>query len=268
MCLIAIAIASHPEYPLIIAANRDEFYSRPTAPLAYWEDHPDILAGRDLESRGTWLGVTRSGKIGAVTNFRDPAALTPWGKSRGQLVRDYLAADQSPGDYLAAVEAQKASYTGFNLVVGNTGEIWWYSNKNGGKIRLPAGIHGISNHLLNTPWPKVEAIRRKLHALIQGSRAIAPYSVLDLLFDRTVYPDHNLPDTGVGPECERRLSPVFVSSPNYGTRSSSVILVEASGRLVFCERTFSNDRGIPVAGNTRCFEIELPEQPGIQNVGE
>ncbi len=260
MCLIAIAIETHPQYPLIIAANRDEFYSRPTAPLGFWEENPDILAGKDLQSSGTWLGVTRSGSIAAVTNFRDPSSMTPWGESRGQLVKDYLTGNKPPAQYLAAVEQQKHHYSGFNLVLGDADQLWWYSNKNGGIVKLPPGIHGISNHLLDTPWPKVETIKRKLDALIRNSSTIEPYSVLDLLFDRTIAPDHKLPDTGVSLEWERMLSPIFVASPSYGTRCSSVITVDRNGRLVFCERSFSVDRGAPVPEDTRCFEIRLPEK--------
>ncbi|MFW6428772.1 MAG: NRDE family protein [Desulfosalsimonas sp.] len=256
MCLISIAIDSHPAYPLIVAANRDEFYSRPTEPLGFWEENPGILAGRDLQSGGTWLGVTEKGKIGAVTNFRDPGSMTPWGESRGQLVRNYLEGDTPPAEYLAEVEKNKNSYSGFNLVLGDTGQLWWYSNKNGGIVKLSAGIHAISNHLLNTPWPKVEKIKRKIYDLISNRDTIDPYEVLDLLFDRTQAPDSRLPDTGVNLQWERMLSPVFVASPDYGTRSSSVILVESSGRLVFCERTFSAKDGEPVPRETRCFEIQ------------
>lgn len=257
MCLIAIAIDAHPGYRLVIAANRDEFYSRPTAPLGFWEDHPDILAGRDLQSRGTWLGVTRGGRIAAVTNFRDPASMQPWGKSRGQLVRDYLAGDQPPDQYLVAIEREKDRYSGFNLVVGDPEQMWWYSNKNGGIVKLPPGIHAISNHLLDTPWPKVKTVKQKLRALIDTRKTVAPETVLDLLFDRRLFPDDQLPDTGVGLEWERMLSPVFVASPNYGTRSSSAITVDLSGNLVFCERTYCVDRGVPAPGQTRCFELRL-----------
>ncbi|MFW6081710.1 MAG: NRDE family protein [Desulfosalsimonas sp.] len=258
MCLISIAIYAHPGYPMIIAANRDEFYSRPTEPLAFWEDNPEILAGRDLQSRGTWLGVTRGGKIAAVTNYRDPGSMTPWGESRGQLVKAYLERNTKPEDYLAEVEKNRDRYTGFNLLAGDTHQMWWYSNKNGKKVKLSPGIHAVSNHLLDTPWPKTETIKHKLNALITSSRIIDPHQVLDLLFDRTLPPDESLPDTGVGLQWERVLSPVFVASQNYGTRSSSAILVDTSGKLVFCERTFSPAERSPVPEDTRCFEIRVP----------
>lgn len=258
MCLISIAIDVHPVYPLIIAANRDEFYTRPTGPLDFWDQNPEILAGKDLQSGGTWLGVTRKGKIAAVTNFRDPGSMTPWGQSRGHLVKDYLEGNTQPDKYLAHIEKNKNSYSGFNLVLGDTGQLWWYSNKNGGIIKLTAGIHAVSNHLLNTPWPKVKAIKRKMQKLISNSRVIGPYEVLEMLFDRTPAPDDQLPDTGVNLQWERMLSPVFVESPDYGTRSSSVILVDKSGKLLFCERTFTNKNGAAAPEDTRCFEIQLP----------
>ncbi|MFW6011991.1 MAG: NRDE family protein [Desulfosalsimonas sp.] len=256
MCLIAIAIDSHPSYPLIIAANRDEFYNRPTEPISFWRDNPEILAGRDLQSGGTWLGITRKGKIGAVTNFREPGSLIPWGESRGQLVKNYLEGFIPPDKYLAEVEKNKNNYSGFNLVIGDTDLLWWYSNKNGGIVRLTRGIHAVSNHLLNTPWPKVKAIKRKMRDLISNNSTIDPYKVLDMLFDRAPAPDSELPDTGVSLQWERMLSPVFVASPGYGTRSSSVILVESSGGLVFCERTFSSTDGEPVPEDTRCFQLQ------------
>ncbi|MCF8111770.1 MAG: NRDE family protein [Desulfobacteraceae bacterium] len=257
MCLIAIAIDSHPAFPLIIAANRDEFYNRPTRPLEFWQENPDILAGQDLQGGGTWLGVTRKGKIGAVTNFREPASLVSRGEeSRGRLVKDYLEGDMPPAEYLAEVEKNKESYSGFNVVIGDTGRLWWYSNKNGGIVRLTPGIHAVSNHLLNTSWPKTEKIKRKMREMISNSPTIDPYEVLDMLFDRTPAPDSSLPDTGVSLQWERMLSPVFVASPDYGTRSSSVILVESSGRLIFCERTFSHQDGEPLPEDTRCFQIQ------------
>ncbi|MBS0012797.1 MAG: NRDE family protein [Desulfobacterales bacterium] len=261
MCLIVIAIDAHTDYPLIIAANRDEFYSRPTAALDYWEDHPHILAGRDLQSLGTWLGVTDRGRIAAVTNYRDPSAMTPWGKSRGQLVRDFLAGDPGPESYLAEVEKQRDQYCGFNLLTGRLNQIWWYSNKNSGIVRLKAGIHGISNHLLDTPWPKVSTMKQKLAALIEASPTIEPYAVLDLLYDPRPAADEHLPDTGVDKDWERTLSPAFVVSPHYGTRCSSALILDKNNRLQFWERTFVPDPGGPKPGETRRFELQWPEIP-------
>lgn len=258
MCVIVIALNSHPGFPLIIAANRDEFYSRPTAPLDFWQDHPDILAGRDLQSHGTWLGVNRRGKIAAVTNYRDPLSMYPRDKSRGALVKNYLTGHKSPENYLAEVKQQGNLYSGFNLLAGDAGQLWWYSNKAEGIEKLCSGIHAVSNHLLNTPWPKTQILKQKILALTEAKPVIEPYEILDLLYDPAAAPDELLPDTGVGTEWERTLSPVFVISPAYGTRSSSVILVNKEKNLLFFERTFISGPNGPEPGKTRCFELKLP----------
>ncbi|MDZ7697651.1 MAG: NRDE family protein [Deltaproteobacteria bacterium] len=151
-----MALESHPTYKLILAANRDEFYERPTAPLAFWNDAPDVLGGRDLLSGGTWLGITRKGRIAAVTNFRDPASEKPHAPSRGDLVKDYLVGSDPPSTYLTRLDAVSDRYNGFNLLVGTIDHMFWYSNRDGRIVRLSPGVHGICNHLLNTPWPKVD----------------------------------------------------------------------------------------------------------------
>lgn len=259
MCLIAIAYREHPDYPLILAANRDEFYTRPTAPLDFWPDHPGILAGRDLQGRGTWLGVARNGRIAAVTNYREPQFKSGAGRSRGFLVSDFLAENISPETYLQQVAEQRSEYNGFNLVVGDPGALWWYSNRNGGFEKLAPGIHAISNHLLNSSWPKVEQIKTALHELISRTDRIEPEAAFDaLLTDTAPAPDEQLPDTGVGLTWERILSPRFVISDIYGTRSSSVILVDRENTMVFWERTFENTRNRPVPTGTREYALQLP----------
>ncbi len=252
MCTIAVAYRSHPEYPLIIAANRDEFYDRPTAPIDFWEDCPDILAGRDLKGGGTWLGVNRKGKIAALTNFREPGGLYGNGISRGFLVSDFLAKDMEAEAYLKNVAALKNDYGGFNLLAGTADCLFWYSNRGGAITKLTAGIHALSNHLLDTPWPKVETVRRKLSDIIGGPGRIDPEALFDMLADRSHPVDAALPDTGVGKTWERMLSPVFITSSVYGTRCSSVILVDYSGKLIFCERSFD----LNAKGDTRCFELQ------------
>lgn len=258
MCLLAIAMDRHPEYPLIIAANRDEFYSRPTAPLSFWDDHPEVLAGRDLQSHGTWLGITRKGRIAALTNFREPGSMPPWGLSRGQLVRDFLIGQALPQGYLAEAEDKKNEYCGFNLVVGDTRRLWWYSNRNGGIREIPSGIHCISNHLLDTPWPKAQKAKTGLARVIDIHKTIDPEMVFTLLFDTEKPPDDRLPDTGVGLVRERMLSSMFVVSEVYGTRSSSVILVHKTGHVLFSERTFTVSQDQPVPQGTKAFEFDLP----------
>jgi len=262
MCLIAIAIAQHPDYPLIIAANRDEFYSRPTAPLDYWDEKPHILAGRDLKSLGTWLGITTTGRIGAITNYRHPDALyqQSQGPSRGELIRGFLEGSAPPQTYLERIRPSKNQYSGFNLVVGEMTDLWWYSNVADEIQKLTPGIHGISNHLLNTPWPKVQKIKAALAGIIEESRAIDPEPLFEMLSDREPPPDLELPDTGVGLEWERILSPIFITSSIYGTRSSSVILMDRRQRVTFYERPFVQKNHDIVPRETRRFEFTLPSE--------
>jgi uncharacterized protein with NRDE domain len=257
MCLILIASKSHPVYPLIIAANRDEFYHRPTAPLSFWDDHPEILAGRDLQGKGTWLGVTKKGRIAAVTNYRDPEKINPNAPSRGLLVSNFLISDQPPADYLNAIENLNENYNGFNLVVGDSKQLWWYSNRKNNILKIGTGIHGISNHLLDTPWPKIKKSTSGLHDILNTSDPIDPEDIFQLLADTNRPADKNLPDTGVGLEWERILSSVFVTSEIYGTRSSAVILLDTTGNLLFLERTYKTGAHTPTAVETRRYGIKL-----------
>lgn len=251
MCIIAIAYRVHPAYPLVIAANRDEFYSRPTAPLGYWKDNPDILAGRDLKSHGTWLGMNKKGEIAAVTNFREPGKTIESGISRGFLVKNYLEDDTSPDIYLESVAARKNEYSGFNLVAGNIDSLFWYSNRGNGIKKIEPGIHGLSNRLLNSPWPKVEKIRMGISHIVEQHSEIEAETLFTLLTDTARPPDEMLPDTGIGRRWEQILSPVFVTSDVYGTRCSSVILVDTAGKVLFCERSFDLSNSV----DTRCFTL-------------
>ncbi len=257
MCLIVLACRCHPQYPLVIAANRDEFYDRPTAPLGFWSDHPDILAGRDLQGKGTWLGVSRSGRIAAVTNYRDPASLNPNAPSRGLLVSGFLLSDLPAKTYLEKIKDSSSKYSGFNLVAGDSKALFWYSNRGHEVLRLGNGVHGISNHLLDTPWPKLEKAKDALARIIRQKQKPDAEAIFQMLADTDRPSDNTLPDTGVGLEWERVLSSVFVVSDVYGTRSSSVILLEASGRLTFMERSFEIHDAVPEPKETQKFEITL-----------
>ncbi len=240
MCLILLALESHPTYKLILAANRDEFYERPTAPLRLWDDASDVLGGRDLLSGGTWLGITISGRIAAVTNFRDPASEKPQAPSRGNLVKDYLLGRDPPSTYLSRLDGVSSRYNGFNLLVGTTGQMFWYSNRGGGMEHLSPGIHGLCNHLLNTPWPKVDrGIQWMKQILAEKDNTIEPIqdALFDLLRDPSLPEDHLLPDTGMGLEWERILSPIFITSPDYGTRSSTLLFIDRQDRCTVIERT-------------------------------
>jgi len=237
MCLILLAWKADGDYPLVLAANRDEFYDRPSAAADFWEEDPDLLAGRDLQEGGTWLGMTRTGRVAALTNYRDPASLKAGAPSRGRLVVDYLRGRENPAAYLDGI-APAGGYNGFNLLVGNPDELFCFSNR-GGRHRVEPGIHGLSNRLLDTPWPKVERGKEALAALLKKGKP-TPEKMLDLLADQSRPPEGSLPDTGVGLEWERILSPLFIVSPVYGTRSSTVLLVDRSGEVTFVERTFNN----------------------------
>jgi uncharacterized protein with NRDE domain len=235
MCLILIAYGAHPDFPLVIAANRDEYYQRPTARAAYWPDHSHVLAGRDLECMGTWLGVTRAGRFAALTNFRDPRERKAEAPSRGHLVSDFLLSEQDPRAYLDSIKNAASHYNGFNLLAGDPGGIFCVSSRDSTVQELPPGIHGLSNHLLNTPWPKVVRGKQRLKkALELGPDAEA---LLDLLQDRAPASASELPDTGIGAEMERVLSPALIVSPQYGTRASTAVLFGSDGCVSFTERT-------------------------------
>jgi uncharacterized protein with NRDE domain len=256
MCLIAIGWRLRGDYPLMMAANRDEFFARPTAPATFWQDHSEILAGRDLLQGGTWLGLTRSGRLAAVTNYRDGHRERVGRLSRGWLVRDYLLSAREPSSFLAQIHATADQYDGFNLIAGTQRGLFHYSNRGPEVIALPAGVHGLSNHLLNTPWPKVERAREGLAALADSPAAGLPEALFALLAERTPASDHILPDSGIGLARERLLSSAFIQSPDYGTRCSTVLLVDRAGGARFEERSFAPD------GNTvehRRYDLQLGE---------
>ncbi|MDR3588345.1 MAG: NRDE family protein [Negativicutes bacterium] len=242
MCLIVLAYRQHPRYRLIVAANRDEYYRRPTAPAHFWPDHPVVLAGRDLEQQGTWLGISRTGRFAALTNYRDPTAVLPSAKSRGALVSDYLCGGESPAGYLAGVNRTGATYNGFNLLIGDAAELLFYSSRTGSAAAVSPGIHGLSNHVLDTPWPKVVRAKAALAELLAANSDISTDDLFDMLQDTGAVPDALLPNTGVGAEWERILAPIFIVSPDYGTRSSTVLLQEYSGRVLFVERNVTGQR--------------------------
>lgn len=242
MCLILFAWQRHENFPLILIANRDEFYERPTAPAAFWEDAPRLLAGRDLRGGGTWLGITRQGRLAALTNYRDPAALKNGAPSRGKIVSDFLRGRRTPEAYLRGLSPQAAEYNGFGLLVGSPRKLYYFSNR-GERVQLMPGIHGMSNHLLDTPWPKVERGKQALRYLLAREKAPSPEALLELLADRSRPPDDQLPVTGVGLEWERILSPLFIESPVYGTRASTVLLIDRQGRTLFVERVFNGEAG-------------------------
>lgn len=263
MCLILFAHKVHPVYPLVLAANRDEIYSRATAAAAFWDDYPQIYGGRDLAHGGTWLGISREGRIAAVTNFRDGHAVKNGTRSRGELVSNFLRGSQGAADYVRRACRDTQAYNGFNLIAGNLDELYYGSNRGGHVCAIAPGIHGLSNHLLNTPWPKVERGRKILAGLLQQDTPELIDGLFAVLADRAVAPDEVLPDTGVGLPRERVLSPAFIISPNYGTRSSSVLLVDHYGQVIFVERSFA-ERGKAGTSVTGRFALEtLPTSASV-----
>ena len=256
MCLILLAYEAHPDYRLILAANRDEFFSRPTAPASFWEDAPHILAGRDLKEGGTWLGMTRSGRIAAITNYRDPRAERKDAPSRGGLVSGYLSGSMTVEEYLAFLRREGSGYNGFNLIFGDRSRICWFSNRHESPRLLEPGIHGLSNHLLDTPWHKVTPGKEALELIVAKGKPIQPEALFAILADRTIAPDDLLPDTGVGIELERFLSPLFISTPAYGTRSSTVIIIDREERVTFIEQSFN---GLPEKPKSSAWSFRIGE---------
>lgn len=241
MCLILFAYKVHSQYPLIVVANRDEFFNRKTASVHYWEDEPEILAGRDLEKMGTWMGVTKNGRFAALTNYRDPSEDVSGKRSMGELVAKALIDKESIVDYVKTVQSEADKYPGFNLIVGDKDSLYYFSNKEGKIRKLVPGIYGLSNHLLNTPWPKVEVGMERLRQLIEKD-AIKPIeNLFTLLLNTETYSDDRLPKTGVPIEMERMLSPLFIKSANYGTRSSTVMLM-SKNQVQYVEKIYQPER--------------------------
>lgn len=239
MCLIAFAWQSHPRYALVVLANRDEYLDRPAAPAHWWTDAPEVLAGRDLQAGGTWMGVSRSGRFCALTNYRDPSQRHGNAPSRGHLVSGALRERSDTASGLERIAAASAGYAGFNLLLGDGDSLGIHESTTGTVRLLEPGVYGLSNHLLDTPWPKLARARARLSALLPQ----LPHEdgVLEVLRDDTVVADAHLPDTGVSLEWERLLSPTFIRAPAYGTRCSTLILVGHDGRTQLQEWTWDEE---------------------------
>ncbi|WP_028239222.1 NRDE family protein [Stutzerimonas azotifigens] len=234
MCLIVFAWRPGQPHPLIVAANRDEFHARPTLPLCEWEDAPGVLAGRDLQAGGTWMGLGPNGRFAALTNIRAPGR--PVGaRSRGELVGRYLRGDLSPAAYLAEVVERLPAYSGFNLLVGDAGALWYLNSQEARPRALAPGLYGLSNDALDSPWPKLLNAREVLCGCLDSPSTEA---LLELLQDPREAPDEHLPDTGVALDWERRLSSIFIVGEEYGTRSSTALIMHADGGFELVERRF------------------------------
>jgi uncharacterized protein with NRDE domain len=240
MCLLVFAWRRHPRYPLVLAGNRDEFHARAAAPAHWWDDPGDLLAGRDQQAGGTWLGVTRDGRAAVVTNYRELGERRRDAPSRGGLIVDYVRSRHAPERFLAELAPRARAYAGFNLIAGDGSTLAWYSNRDTAPRVLPPGIYGLSNHLLDTPWPKLTRVRERFASALAAD-SLDPQALLALLDDRTPAADGERPDTGLPEELERALSAPFIVTPTYGTRCSTVLMTSADGRCDFIERRFDAD---------------------------
>lgn len=254
MCLIVFSYKQHPDYKLIFAANRDEFYERPTRAAQFWDDHPSVLAGKDLDAGGTWMGITRQGRFSALTNYRNPASRKEDAPSRGHLVRNFLTQELSPRDYAKQTDSRAHKYNGFNLLIGNMEELLYYSNRESKIRRLSPGLYGLSNHLINTPWPKVQQARQQMQNLISRDN-ITEESLFEILANERQAADNALPETGLSLELERAVSSIFIRTDNYGTRASTVLLIDNYGNTTFTERLFKPGSEHPAESNR--FELSI-----------
>ena len=261
MCLAVIAWQTHPDYPLVLAANRDEFYARSTRPAAWWGQSVALLAGRDEEAGGTWLGITRAGRVALLTNVRAPSERNPHAPSRGLLAVEALQSTQAPAEWLDAQAQRTSAFNGFNLLIADASAsgrrapqfVYYTNRRQQGPQPLAAGIYGLSNAFLDTPWPKVtRAVGRFACAL---ARRVDLETLLSMMADRQSVPDEELPSTGVPLEWERALAPIQIRAHAYGTRSTTVLTVRRDGVVNFLERSFDTDA--PEAFRDRHFEFSL-----------
>ena len=241
MCLIAFAYKVSAAYPLILITNRDEFYDRPTQKVHYWDKEmdPEILAGKDLKAGGTWLGVSKNGKWAALTNYRDMENIKKDAPTRGDLVPQFLKSKVSGDEYLLELKKEATKYNGFNLLVGDKNNIFHYSNISDKITKIQPGIHGVSNALLNTPWPKLKRAQEMLRNKIQNND-LSTTALFNLLYDKTKASENQLPTTGLSKELEKEVSSIFIDTENYGTRCSTLLFIDKIGEMKFVERSFNN----------------------------
>lgn len=239
MCLILIANDCHPRYKLVIAGNRDEFYSRPTAAAGFWPEKPAILAGKDLIKGGTWMGITTAGRFAAVTVYREPAKHPPHLPSRGLLAANFLGSKDAPEVYMEKIAHEGPGYKGFSLIAGTFESLYYLSNRENVVRKLDQGLHGLSNNLLNVPWPKVTKGIKALGDCLQHED-VRVEQLFAIMADQEIPPDRDLPDTGVGLERERMLGPACIVSPTYGTRETTVLMVDRDNRAQFWERSLES----------------------------
>lgn len=260
MCLAVLAFHALPQTPVLIAANRDEFHARPTLAAAQWSDAPGVYAGRDARAGGTWMGVTDTGRFAVVTNFREPGRVIENAPSRGELVEQYLRGTTPPDQYLAMLHERAQAYNGFNLVLGTLTQTWYLSNRDSAPRQLAPGIYALSNHLLDTPWPKLARTKAAFTEVLRHPHQPDVAALFAALADKEPADDADLPETGLSLERERLLSSPFIVSPDYGTRSSCVIALHHNGQGELHERRFGPDG--QMAGQSK-LAFRLRVSPGI-----
>lgn len=255
MCLILFAINEHQKYPLIIAANRDEYFNRAALYAHTWKDRPDIIAGRDQTAGGTWLGITKKGRFAAITNYRNPQSFRPNAPSRGALTSNYLTGDMTLTDYIDDIQSGNSAYNGYNLLLSETpGTITYYSNISSSITTLRSGIHGLSNHLLDTSWPKVKRGVQAFGEILQ-KETIQTDQLFQIMRNRRQAPYDQLPFTGIDTELERQLSSIFINIPGYGTRCTTILLIDRDNHVTFKERSF-NEQGEKINQSLFSFYID------------
>ncbi|HLS35814.1 MAG TPA: NRDE family protein [Bacillota bacterium] len=253
MCIINFHVNEHPNYKLIVVANRDEFYKRPTAAAHFWEDAPELLAGRDLEAKGTWLGITKTGKFAALTNIRDASIQKAFPTSRGDIVTNFLLSEQQAEDYLTDLVKKSNEYAGFNVLAGSIDELYYLNNRENEVIQVEDGTHSLSNHFLNTPWPKVCRARKHLNEYVMNNKEMKHEELFEIAMDRTKASDEELPNTGISLELERELSSLFIQTLDYGTRSITVLTIDKYNHVKLTEKSF--DKGEFSSEKTFSFTI-------------
>ena len=251
MCLIAFSYKTHPHYKLIVAANRDEFYQRPTRKAQFWTEEglPNILAGKDLKANGTWMGVSKTGKWGALTNYRDPSNIKENAPTRGDLVLDFFKSGLSEQEYLQEIQKKAEEYNGFNLLIGNKDSVFHFSNENNLITEVKPGIHGVSNALLDTNWPKLDHAKKALTE-VTSKEDFSKEGLFNILTNSETAPDDKLPSTGIPYEWEKAVSSIFIKTDNYGTLCSTLLLVDYDSNAEFTERRYDSSTGEIIDENT------------------
>ena len=255
MCVILFSTAAHARYPLIVAANRDEAYGRPASPAGFWKDHVEVCAGRDLSQGGTWLGLSTGGRFAALTNYRQAHRAGDAPRSRGALTRDFLTGRDEPYAYMNEAVRHGEEYGGYSLIAGTIDRLYFCSNRGVEPHAVQPGVHGLSNRLLDEPWPKVQRGMAVLESLAEADETALLLGLFEVLADTSAAPDHLLPSTGITRERERDLSALFIPGESYGTRASTVVLVREDGVVVFVEKSFG-PRGKPLGSSEQRFTLQ------------